>query len=74
MGTDATLILFRIGVEIVFAEISLLFLKKYQGESKVLQNFGNLRYNLTALDVFAKVVKVTNCIGLSLLFWLGAQS
>ena len=29
-----------------------------EGESKVLQYFGNMRHNLAAIDAFAKFVKV----------------
>ena len=36
----------------------------YEGESKVLQYFGNVRHNTTALDGSAKVVKMMNRIGL----------
>ena len=36
----------------------------YKNESKVLQYFSNVRYNLAALDVLVEVVKVMNHIGL----------
>ena len=36
----------------------------YQGESKVLQYFGNVRHNSIALDVLAEGVKVTSHTGL----------
>ena len=32
----------------------------YKHESKVLQDFGNAKHNLTAFDIFAKVMKVSN--------------
>ena len=38
---------------------------KYHVESKVLQYFSNMRYNLVAQDAFVKVVKVTNYTGLT---------
>ena len=37
------------------------------GQSKVLQYFGNLRYNLAALDAFAEVVKRNNHVGCEIL-------
>ena len=37
---------------------------KYSGESKVLQYFGDTRYNSAALVAFAKVVNMTNHTGL----------
>ena len=36
----------------------------YEGESKVLQYFGNMRHNLAASDALATVMKVTNFSGL----------
>ena len=41
------------------------FHMNYWDETKILQYFGNLRHNLTTLNVFAEVVKVTNHIELS---------
>ena len=38
--------------------LSIIF--KYLGESKVLQNFGEVRYNWAALNVFEGVMKVAN--------------
>ena len=35
----------------------------YTGKSKVLQYLGNVRHNSTALDTFAKVMKVMNYTG-----------
>ena len=37
---------------------------KYEGESKVLQYFGNMRHISAVLDAFAEVVKLTNHTGL----------
>ena len=39
-------------------------LDTYQGESKVLQYFHKMRHNLAAPNAFAKVLKVTDYIGL----------
>ena len=47
----------RMGSEPVFTDSS------YEYESNVLQYFGNMRYNLSASDVFVVVVKVTNHTG-----------
>ena len=38
---------------------------KYKGELNILQYFGYVRHNLTFPDVFAKIMKVKNHIGLS---------
>ena len=36
----------------------------YSGKSKVLQYFGDMKYNSVALDTFAEILKVTNHTGL----------
>ena len=48
---------------------------KYNGESKVLDHFDNMRHNFVALDTFVEIVKVTNHTGLwVLLTWYSASA
>ena len=45
-------------------KVILLVTFIYLGESKILQYFNNVRYNLAVPDAFAEVVKVMNHTGL----------